>query len=110
MPRRWVAPHGEKSAVLRREGLFHSHVREWAATRDAGALAGLDRDGSTSDRRQRRAHQAEIDRSRAENQRLTGKLAQTQVLSVVAPADVAVTENADGFCGLVGTVTPIVAK
>ena len=55
-----AAPHGEKSAVLRREGLFHSHVREWATTRDAGALAGLDRDGSTSDRRQRRAEQAEI--------------------------------------------------
>ena len=82
-----AAPHGEKSAVLRREGLFHSHVREWAATRDAGALAGLDRDGSASDRRQRRADQAEIDRLRAENQRLTGKLAQTQAaLSIMGKA------------------------
>ncbi len=72
---------------LRREGLFHSHVREWAATRDAGALAGLDRDGSASDRRQRRADQAEIDRLRAENQRLTGKLAQTQAaLSIMGKA------------------------
>ena len=83
-----AAPHGEKSAVLRREGLFHSHVREWAATRDAGGgLAGLDRDGSASDRRQRRADQAEIDRLRAENQRLTGKLAQTQAaLSIMGKA------------------------
>jgi hypothetical protein len=31
-------------------------------------------------------------------------------LSVGDPADVAVIENADGFAGLVGTVTPIVAK
>ena len=36
-----AAPHGEKSAVLRREGLFHSHFREWEWNRDAGALAGL---------------------------------------------------------------------
>ncbi len=82
-----TAPHGEKSAVLRREGLFHSHVREWAATRDAGGLAGPDRAGSTSDRRQRRADQAEIDRLMAENQRLTGKLAQTQAaLSIMEKA------------------------
>ena len=82
-----AAPHGEKSAVLRREGLFHSHVREWAATRDVGALAGLDRVGSASDRRQRRADQVEIARLRAENQRLTGKLAQTRAaLSIMGKA------------------------
>jgi hypothetical protein len=33
-----------------------------------------------------------------------------RLLSVGDPADVAVIENADGFAGLVGTVTPIVAK
>lgn len=82
-----AARHGEKSAVLRREGLFHSHVREWAATRDARGLAGLDRETSATDRRQRRAEQAEIDRLRAENHRLTGKLAQTQAaLSIMGKA------------------------
>ena len=82
-----AAPHGEKSAVLRREGLFHSHVREWAATRDASGLAGLDGETSASDRRQRRAEQAEIDRLRAENHRLEGKLAQTQAaLSIMGKA------------------------
>ena len=35
------APHGEKSAVLRREGLYHSHIKEWASASDAGALSGL---------------------------------------------------------------------
>ena len=82
-----AAPHGEKSAVLRREGLFHSHVREWATTRDAGGMAGLDRDGAASGRRQRRADQAEMIRLRAENRRLTGKLAQTQAaLSIMGKA------------------------
>ena len=82
-----AAPHGEKSAVLRREGLFHSHVREWATTRDASGLAGLDRETSATNRRQRRAEQAEIDRLRAENHRLTGKLAQTQAaLSIMGKA------------------------
>ena len=78
-----AAPHGEKSAVLRREGLFHSHVREWATTRDASGLAGLDRESSATDRRQRRAEQAEIDRLRAENHRLTGKLVQTQAALMI---------------------------
>ena len=33
-------PTGEKGAVLRREGLYSSHVIEWRRARDAGALAG----------------------------------------------------------------------
>ena len=35
------APRGEKGAVLRREGLYHSHIKEWSAARDAGAISGL---------------------------------------------------------------------
>ena len=34
------APDGEKGAILRREGLYSSHVIEWRRARDAGALAG----------------------------------------------------------------------
>jgi transposase len=34
------APAGEKGAVLRREGLYSSHVIEWRRARDAGVLAG----------------------------------------------------------------------
>ena len=30
-----AAPHGEKSAVLRREGLYQSQIREWTDARDA---------------------------------------------------------------------------
>ncbi len=32
---------GAKGALLRRDGLYHSHVSEWKAARDAGALNGL---------------------------------------------------------------------
>lgn len=32
---------GSRGAILRREGLYSSHVVEWRRARDAGALAGL---------------------------------------------------------------------
>ena len=35
-----AAPAGAKGAVLRREGLYSSHVIEWRRARDAGALTG----------------------------------------------------------------------
>src|SRR6266487_3070331 len=35
-----AAPVGEKGAVLRRCGLYSSHVIEWRRARDAGVLAG----------------------------------------------------------------------
>src|SRR6476659_7893028 len=35
-----AAPAGGKGAVLRREGLYSSHVTEWRRARDAGTLAG----------------------------------------------------------------------
>src|SRR4051795_947881 len=35
-----AAAPGEKGAVLRREGLYSSHVIEWRRARDAGTLAG----------------------------------------------------------------------
>jgi transposase len=35
-----AAPASEKGAVLRREGLYSSHVIEWRRARDSGALAG----------------------------------------------------------------------
>jgi transposase len=74
-----AAPHGEKSAVLRREGLFHSHVQEWTGARSGhatttGATGGS---GSVTASRLSRAER-ESERLRAENVRLNAKLAQTQ--------------------------------
>jgi transposase-like protein len=36
-----AAGDGEKGALLRREGLYTSHIAVWRRARDAGALAGL---------------------------------------------------------------------
>jgi len=36
-----AAPEGQKGAVLRREGLYSSHIAVWRRARDTGALAGL---------------------------------------------------------------------
>lgn len=33
--------HGAKGAILRREGLYSSHIIEWRRAREAGALAAL---------------------------------------------------------------------
>src|SRR6266566_1525181 len=38
-----AAAPGEKGAILRREGLYSSHLVDWRRSRDSGALAGLAR-------------------------------------------------------------------
>jgi len=74
-----AAPHGQKAAVLRREGLYQSQIREWAAARDA-----LGR-GAPAPRRPHRTRAAsggkdDAGRLRAENQRLTRELARSQAV------------------------------
>lgn len=57
-----AAPKGEKGAVLRRERLYDSHVKEWRAARDTGALDALV-DRRTSPARPKKAPEAvEIER------------------------------------------------
>jgi transposase len=83
-----AAAHGEKSAVLRREGLFHSHVQEWTRARDTAAPAGP-ANGSSGPSTTARLSRAEreTERLRAENARLNAKLAQTQAaLSIMGKA------------------------
>ena len=73
------APRGEKGAVLRREGLYHSHIKDWAAARDAGALSGLaDARRSTRGSKGSTKDRVEVGRLRAQNVRLTAQLAQTR--------------------------------
>ena len=83
-----AAAHGEKSAVLRREGLFHSHVQEWTRARNTAAPAGSTNgsSGPSTTARLTRAER-ETERLRAENARLNAKLAQTQAaLSIMGKA------------------------
>lgn len=84
-----AAPHGEKSAVLRREGLYHSHIKEWARARDAGARSGLaDARGSASGSKGS-AKRGEVERLRAQNVRLTAQLAKTRTaLDIMGKAHV----------------------
>ena len=72
-----AAPDGEKGAVLRREGLYSSHIAEWRKARDVGALAGL----AAPRGRRRRDPQAErIARLEADKQRLEQELAKTRAV------------------------------
>jgi transposase len=70
-----AAQDGEKGALLRREGLYSSHIVQWRRARDAGALAAL----ATPRGRKRRDPQAErIARLQAEKQRLEQELAKAR--------------------------------
>ena len=70
-----AAPDGEKGALLRREGLYSSHIVQWRRARDAGALAGL----TVPRGRKRRDPQAErIARLEQEKRQLEQELAKTR--------------------------------
>jgi len=65
---------GDKGVVLRREGLYSSHIVEWRRARDAGALAALapkprppktTPDQAALARARRRAERAEADLAKA---------------------------------------------
>ena len=70
-----AAPDGEKGAVLRREGLYSSHIIEWRRARDAGALAGLKTPRGRKPRDQR---DEQIARLEAEKLRLEQELAKAR--------------------------------
>lgn len=70
-----AAPEGEKGGLLRREGLYSSHIVEWRRARDAGALAAL----AGPRGRKRRDRQAErIARLEADKQQLERELARAR--------------------------------
>src|SRR5450631_709069 len=70
-----AAPTGEKGAVLRREGLYSSHIIEWRRARDAGVLAApaRPRGRPSADPRD-----AQISRLQKENQQLGQELAKAR--------------------------------
>jgi len=65
-----AAPNGEKGAILRRERLYHSHIIEWRAARDAGAMAPLADKRTLAVRPKKAAEQAELERLRKKVARL----------------------------------------
>src|SRR5215472_2646743 len=70
-----AAGPGEKSAILRREGLYSSHIVEWRRARDAGALAAL---AQPRGRKQPDPRDAQIARLRKEKERLEQELAKAR--------------------------------
>jgi len=74
------AEPGQLGALLRREGLYSSHLTAWRKQRDEGTLAGL-----TPKRRGRKANPdapviAENERLKRENRRLAAKLRQAETI------------------------------
>jgi transposase len=70
-----AAVPGEKGAILRREGLYSSHIVEWRRARNAGALAGLARPRG---RPAPDPRDAQIARLRKEKARLEQELAKAR--------------------------------
>ena len=66
-----AADRGERGAILRREGLYSSHIIEWRKAADAGARSGLAQ--ATRDRRDR-----EIEQLRARAEKAEAELARTR--------------------------------
>jgi transposase len=66
---------GQVGAILRREGLYSSHLVEWRRARDAGALDGL---GKVRGRKPADPMEIENNKLRRENASLTEKLSTAQ--------------------------------
>jgi len=62
---------GAKGAILRREGLYTSHIVDWRRARDAGALEAL---GRPRGRKPANPLAGEVERLQRENARLRGRL------------------------------------
>jgi len=77
-------PSGEKGGLLRREGLYSSHIIEWRRARDAGTLTGPPARAVSAAqavpaaKRATSAEQSEIERLRRQNERLTADLARNK--------------------------------
>lgn len=73
----------ERGQLLRREGLYTSHIAEWRKARDAGAHDAL----GPKAKSRRSPEQVELQRLRRRNERLESELARTKTaLEIVGKA------------------------
>lgn len=72
---------GQIGALLRREGLYSSHLVEWRRQREQGALAALA--PKTRGRKPANPLEEEVRRVRAENEQLRNRLAQAEAVMEV---------------------------
>lgn len=79
------AANGEKGAILRREGLYSSHIIEWTRARDAGQLGQVGTpvtDSGTAaagSRVKKSAEQIELEKLRRHNEKLQADLKKTRM-------------------------------
>src|SRR5215210_74397 len=66
---------GAKGALLRREGLYSSHIVEWRRAREVGALNALAAQGRKP---KKTPEAAEVERLRRQNERLAAELSRTK--------------------------------
>lgn len=71
------AGDGDKGAVLRREGLYSSHIVEWRRARDVGVLAAL---APKTRSKKQSAEQAELARARQRAERAEADLAKARLV------------------------------
>jgi len=69
-------PAGGRGALLRREGLYSSHIAEWRKARDTAALGGLE---AKTRGAKRSPEQLELERLRKKNARLEAELERTRL-------------------------------
>jgi transposase len=77
-----ACPRGEVGALLRREGLYYSHLAKWRGEREAGRLRDKPRG------REANPDRAEVKRLARENAALKRKLAQAEAI-IEAPKKLA---------------------
>lgn len=70
----WPKGSQERGAILRREGLYSSHIAEWRKQAEAGARQGL----AAKSKKRRSAEEIELEKLRAKNARLEAELAKTK--------------------------------
>jgi transposase-like protein len=79
------APNGEKGALLRREGLYSSHIIEWTRARDAGLLGKPGRESSSGTQtgagrpKRKNSEQLELEKLRRQNEKLQADLKKTRM-------------------------------
>lgn len=82
-----LTEHGARGALLRREGLYQSHVEKWRKARDRGDLNGKGKSAARPGPGDGRVVLSENRRLREENERLKAELDRTRaVLEVVGKA------------------------
>ncbi len=71
----WPKGSEERGTILRREGLYSSHISEWRKQAEGGAREGLARKA----KKRRSAAEIELDKPRARNARLEAELERTRL-------------------------------